>query len=100
VISIRQVDGREYSDSQIPLAKLCLYGIVCSGYIRPRISSLDAVPHSVPPTGLGLEQFWCNATSFRINTCELSCKCGKQVTYGNANSLRINTYKKLGGTVN
>jgi len=20
-------------------------------------------------------QFWCNVTSFRINTCELSCKC-------------------------
>jgi hypothetical protein len=32
--------------------------------------------------------------SFRINTCGLACKCGKQRTYREPKSFRCNTYKK------
>ncbi len=35
--------------------------------------------------------------SFRINTCEPACKCGKQRTYRKSKSFRCNTYKKHRG---
>ncbi len=35
--------------------------------------------------------------SFRINTCGLACKCGKQRTYRKPKSFRCNTYKKHRG---
>jgi len=38
----------------------------------------------------------CSRKSFRCNTRESPCKCGKQKTYFRTKSFRCNTYKKLG----
>src|SRR5712664_403064 len=51
-------------------------------------------PHHLP---LSPFDFSALPKPFRINTCELVYRCGKQRTYGKAKFIRINTYKNHRG---